>query len=81
MYLFNKNTLYITKFERRFFYIMKKNIAITLILASVFFSSFALIPTFAATTFHEGVYQLSNLNVTQKNRYTVQNISPDNSVY
>ena len=60
---------------------MKKNIAATLILVCLFFNSLALIPTFAATIFKEGVYQLSNLNITQKNRYTIQNISPDNSVY
>jgi hypothetical protein len=60
---------------------MKKNIAVTLILVCLFFNSLALIPTFAVTTFKEGVYQLSNLNVTPKNRYTIQNISPDNSVY
>lgn len=60
---------------------MKKNIALTLILVCLFFNSLALIPTFASTTFKEGVYQLSNLNVTPKNRYTIQNISPYNSVY
>ena len=60
---------------------MKKNIAITLILVCLFFNSLALIPTFASTTFKEGVYQLSNLNITPKNRYTIQNISPDNNVY
>ena len=60
---------------------MKKNIAATLILVCLFFNSLALIPTFAATIFKEGVYQLSNLNITQKNRYTIQNVSPDNSVY
>lgn len=60
---------------------MKKNIAVTLIGLSLFFNSFTLISTFAVTTFKEGVYQLSNLNVTPKNRYTIQNISPDNSVY
>lgn len=60
---------------------MKKNTTVILILVFLFFNSFALIPTIAATAFKEGVYQLSNLNVTPKNRYTIQNISPDNSVY
>lgn len=60
---------------------MRKNIAVTLILICLFFNSLALVPTFAATTFKEGVYQLSSLNVAQKNRYTIQNVSPDNSVY
>ncbi|WP_238919036.1 hypothetical protein [Clostridium sp. YIM B02555] len=60
---------------------MKKFLKVELILVCVLLSSFVLIPTFAATTFKEGVYQLSNLNITPKNRYTIQNISPDNSVY
>lgn len=60
---------------------MRRNISVILILICLFFNSLALIPTFAANTFKEGIYQLSNLNVVQKNRYTVQNISPDNSVY
>lgn len=60
---------------------MKKNTAVILILVCLFFNSLALIPAIAATAFKEGVYQLSNLNVTPKNRYTIQNISPDNSIY
>lgn len=60
---------------------MRRNISVILILICLFFNSLALIPAFAATTFKEGIYQLSNLNVAQKNRYTIQNVSPDNSVY
>lgn len=60
---------------------MKKNISITLIIICLFFNSLSLIPTFAVDTFKEGLYQLSNLNAAKKNRYTIQNISPDNSVY
>lgn len=60
---------------------MKRNIIIILILTCLSCSSLTLIPTFAITAFKEGVYQLSNLNITEKNRYTIQNISPDNSVY
>ncbi|WP_459481342.1 hypothetical protein [Clostridium saccharoperbutylacetonicum] len=60
---------------------MKNFLKAKLILVSLLLGSFVLIPTFAATTFKEGVYQLTNLNITQKNRYTIQNISPDNSVY
>lgn len=60
---------------------MKKNIAIILIFLSLLFNFLESIPTFAATSYKEGVYQLSNLNVTSKNRYTIQNISPDSSVY
>lgn len=60
---------------------MKKNITILLILVFIFFNSIGLISAFGVTAFTEGVYQLSNLNVTEKNRYTIQNISPNNSVY
>lgn len=60
---------------------MKKNITVTLILACLFFNYLALIPSFAITSFKEGVYQLSNLNITPKNRYTIQNVSLDNSAY
>ena len=60
---------------------MKKKITVSLILVYLFFNFLALIPTSAATTFKEGIYKLSNLNVTQKSRYSIQNISPDNSVY
>ncbi|WP_160686926.1 hypothetical protein [Clostridium sp. C2-6-12] len=60
---------------------MKKNTIVILVLLCLIFNFISLIPAFSATSFKEGVYQLSNLNVTQKNRYTIQNISPDNSVY
>lgn len=60
---------------------MKKKFVAKVILVCLLLNSFALIPVFAVTTFKEGVYQLSNLNVTPENRYTIQNISPDNSVY
>jgi hypothetical protein len=60
---------------------MKKSIIVILILLSLSFNFITLIPTFAVTTYKEGVYQLFSLNITPKNRYTIQNISPDNSVY
>lgn len=60
---------------------MKKNAIVILVLLCLLFNYISLIPTFAATSFKEGVYQLSNLNVTPKNRYTIQNVSPDSSVY
>lgn len=60
---------------------MKKFTAIFLILVCLFFNIFISSSASAASTFGEGVYQLSNLNITPKNRYTIQNISPDNSVY
>jgi hypothetical protein len=58
---------------------MKKFILLFLILIFLLFN--LTLSTFAANIFKEGVYLLSNLNVMPKNRYTIQNISPDNSVY
>lgn len=60
---------------------MKKSIIVILILISLSFNPITLISTFAVTTFKEGVYQLSNFNIAPKNRYTIQNISPEDSVY
>jgi hypothetical protein len=59
---------------------MKRNIIVILIFICLSFN-FTLIPTFAITTFKEGMYQLSNLNIKEKNRYTIQNVSPDYSIY
>lgn len=60
---------------------MEKKFAATLLFVCLLINSFAIIPTFAISSFKEGVYQLTNLNVTPKNRYTIQNVSPDNSAY
>lgn len=60
---------------------MKKHIITILILLCLSFNLLMLIPVFAVTAFKEGVYKLSDFNVTPKNRYTIENISPDNSVY
>lgn len=60
---------------------MKKHIIIILILIYVSFNSLILVPAFAVTAFKEGVYQLSSFYITPSNRYTIQNISPNNSVY
>lgn len=60
---------------------MKNSIIVILLLLSLSFNPITALPSLAATAFKEGVYQLSNLNITPKNRYTIQNVSPDNSVY
>lgn len=60
---------------------MKKLTFILLCLACLSFNLFRAVPALASTNFKEGVYQLSNFNITPNNRYTIQNISPDNSVY
>jgi hypothetical protein len=38
-------------------------------------------PTFAANTFSEGIYKVSDFNVSPKNLYSVQNISSIDTVY
>jgi hypothetical protein len=38
-------------------------------------------PAFAVTSFKEGIYQLSDFNISQGNSYTIQNTSPNDSVY
>lgn len=60
---------------------MKKHIAIILLLLFFSFNLLTLIPAFATTAFKEGIYKLSDFNITPNNRYTIQNISTDNSVY
>ncbi|EHJ00410.1 hypothetical protein CDLVIII_3865 [Clostridium sp. DL-VIII] len=59
---------------------MKKFIIFSILL----FLSFNILlsaSVFAVTNFKEGIYQLSNFNVSPNNRYTIQNISPSQSVY
>ncbi|ADL52998.1 hypothetical protein [Clostridium cellulovorans] len=58
-----------------------KNCAKKLILICLVFNIFFTTPTFAVTNFKEGVYQLSNFNVSPGNLYTIQNISKENNAY
>lgn len=37
--------------------------------------------TFAANIFKEGIYKAADFNFSQENTYTVQNVSPKDSVY
>ena len=60
---------------------MKKFTIILLILICLFLNIFKVIPAFASTSFKEGIYQLSNFNISQGNNYTIQNISPNDSIY
>ena len=60
---------------------MKKFTIILLILICLFLNIFKVIPAFASTSFKEGIYQLSNFNISQGNNYTIQNTSPNESIY
>ncbi|MGG7176214.1 hypothetical protein ACQPU1_01380 [Clostridium paraputrificum] len=59
---------------------MKKFIAIFLISLSLSFSSFTQF-AYAANTFNEGVYKAADFNFSPENKYTIQNISENNSAY
>jgi hypothetical protein len=58
-----------------------KKFTIFLISLCLSFNIFLSVPTFASTSFKEGVYQLSNFNISPNNRYTIQNVSPSDNVY
>jgi hypothetical protein len=60
---------------------MKNFSIMLLILICLFLNVFKAVPTFAATSFNEGIYQLSDLNISQGNSYSIKNTSPNNSVY
>ena len=60
---------------------MKNFSIILLIIICLFLNVFRTTPAFAVTSFKEGIYQLSDLNISQGNDYTIQNISSDSSVY
>ena len=60
---------------------MKKFTIILLILICLFLNVFKVTSAFASTSFKEGIYKLSDLNISQGNNYTIQNISPNDSIY
>lgn len=58
---------------------MKKFILLFLI--SIFLLFNLTLSTFAANIFKEGVYKAADFNFSPENTYSVQNVSPANSVY
>lgn len=60
---------------------MKKLTITSLILICLFLNVFNPISAFAVTTFKEGIYKLSDFNVSSDIYYTIQNISSDSNVY
>ena len=60
---------------------MKKLTTLLLILICLSFNIITATPAFAVTSFKEGIYQLSNFNISQANNYTIQNTSPNESIY
>lgn len=60
---------------------MKKFATILLILLCFFLNTFKVTPVFAINSFKEGIYQLSDFNISQGSNYTIQNTSPKDSIY
>lgn len=60
---------------------MKKYAVLFLILICLSFNILIATPAFAVINFKEGVYQLSDFNISPNNRYTIKNISIRDSVY
>lgn len=60
---------------------MKKSIAVFLILICLIFTTVISIPAFTKNIFKEGVYKSSNFNFSENETYFVQNVSSDNSVF
>lgn len=60
---------------------MKKYTVLFLILICLSFNILVATPAFAVINFKEGVYQLSDFSISPNNRYTIKNISTNNSVY
>lgn len=52
-----------------------------LILIFLSFNILIVTPAFAVTNFKEGIYKLSDFNISEGNLYSIQNISSNNSVY
>ncbi len=60
---------------------MKKFNIVFLILVCLLFNMIMTIPASAINTFKEGIYQLSDLNISSGNNYTIQNTSPKETVF
>ena len=60
---------------------MKKYTVLFLILICFSFNILIATPAFAVINFKEGVYQLSDFNISPNNKYTIKNISTKDSVY
>lgn len=60
---------------------MKKLTILLLILICLSFNMLTTKPAFAVTSFKEGIYQLSDFNISQSNNYTIQNVSSTDTIY
>lgn len=59
---------------------MKKN-TVLLIIIFLLFNIITITPVLAATTFKEGIYQVSDLSSLKGNNYTIQNTSDNDSLF
>jgi hypothetical protein len=60
---------------------MKKLTTLLLILICLSFNILTAKPAFAVTSFKEGIYQLSDFNISQSNNYTIQNVSSNDTIF
>jgi hypothetical protein len=60
--------------------LMKKLITL-LILISLSFNIITITSTFATTNFKEGIYQVSDFNISQDSNYSIQNTSASDSIF
>lgn len=60
---------------------MKKLIPFLLTLICLSFNIIIVAPALVGNVFNEGIYQLSDLNPSPNNLYTVQNVSSNDGVY
>jgi hypothetical protein len=58
-----------------------KKFTMLLILIVLSFNIIIAAPVFAVTTVKEGVYQLSNFNISPNNLYSIKNISTSDNAY
>lgn len=58
-----------------------KKLTVLSIFIFLLFNIIAIAPTLAATSFKEGIYQVSDLNISQGNNYTIQNTSDKDSIF
>lgn len=58
-----------------------KKLTLLLILISLLFNIITITSAFAITNFKEGIYNVSDLNISLSDTYTIQNISTNNTIF
>jgi hypothetical protein len=58
-----------------------KKLTTLLIFTVLTFSIITTVPKSQVLSFKEGIYELSDFNISQSENYTIQNISPSDTIY